>query len=67
VRYGIPLDDSALEPLDIATASARQAPRALVRVFAAAPAPFREDALAQHETLAAVAGPESTAGKTRRY
>lgn len=32
-RYGIELDDSALKPLGIATASAQQAPWALIRVF----------------------------------
>jgi type VII secretion protein EccB len=59
VRYGIPLDDSALKPLGIATASARQAPWALIRVFAAGPALSREDALTQHDTLAVVAGSEA--------
>ena len=54
-RYGIPLDGSALTPLGIATASAGQAPWALVRAFAAGPAPSREDTLTQHDTLAAVA------------
>jgi type VII secretion protein EccB len=59
VRYGIALDDSALRPLGIATASARQAPWALIRVFAPGPALSREDALTQHDTLAAVAGAEA--------
>lgn len=33
IRYGIALNDSALKPLGIATASAQQAPWALIRVF----------------------------------
>jgi type VII secretion protein EccB len=59
VRYGVALDDSALRPLGIATASARQAPWALIRTFAPGPALSREDALTQHDTLAAVAGAEA--------
>jgi hypothetical protein len=45
--------------LGIATASARQAPWALIRTFAPGPALSREDALTQHDTLAAVAGAEA--------
>ena len=42
VRYGIELDDSALKPLRIATAAARQAPWVLIRTFAPGPALSRE-------------------------
>lgn len=59
VRYGIELDDSALKPLRISTASARQAPWVLIRTFAAGPALSRADALTQHDTLAPVAGAET--------
>jgi type VII secretion protein EccB len=58
VRYGIALDDSALKPLGIATASAQQAPWALIQVFAPGAALSREDALTQHDTLAPVVGAE---------
>lgn len=54
VRYGIELDDSALKPLHIATASAHQAPWVLIRTFAPGPALSRADALTQHDTLAPV-------------
>jgi hypothetical protein len=37
VRYGIPLVDSALKPLGVTTASAQQAPWALIRTFAPGP------------------------------
>lgn len=67
VRYGIPLDDSALRPLGIATASARQAPWALIRTFAPGPALSREDALTQHDTLAAVAGAETLPTKAAEH
>jgi type VII secretion protein EccB len=67
VRYGIALEDSALKPLGIATASARQAPWALIRVLAPGPALSRDDALTQHDTLAPVAGaqvlPTKSAGQ----
>lgn len=64
VRYGIALDDSALKPLGIATASARQAPWPLIRVFAAGPALSRDEALTQHDTLTPVAGAETLPTKT---
>jgi type VII secretion protein EccB len=67
VRYGIALEDSALKPLGIATASARQAPWALIRVLAPGTALSRDDALTQHDTLAPVAGaqvlPTKSAGQ----
>jgi type VII secretion protein EccB len=59
VRYGITMDDSALKPLGIATASARQAPWVLIRVFAPGAALSRDDALTQHDTLAPVGGAEA--------
>jgi type VII secretion protein EccB len=64
VRYGIALDDSALKPLGIATASARQAPWALIRVLAPGPALSRDDALTQHDTLAPVAGAQALPTKS---
>lgn len=67
VRYGIALEDSALRPLGIATAAARQAPWALIRTFAPGPALSRQDALTQHDTLAPVGGAEAlpTSGPDR--
>ncbi|GAB4994112.1 type VII secretion system ESX-2 subunit EccB2 [Mycobacterium avium subsp. hominissuis] len=48
IRYGVALDDSALKPLGIATASAQQAPWALIRVFQPGPALSQEDAKVEH-------------------
>ena len=67
VRYGVPLDDSGLKALGIATASARQAPWVLIRAFAPGPALSREDALTQHDTLAAPAGAEALPTKTTEH
>jgi type VII secretion protein EccB len=67
VRYGIPLADQDLRALGIATASARQAPWALIRAFAPGPALSHEDALTQHDTLAAVAGAEALPTKTSEH
>lgn len=64
VRYGIELNDSALKPLHITTASARQAPWVLIRTFAPGPALSRTDALTQHDTLEPVAGAETLPTKT---
>jgi hypothetical protein len=64
IRYGIALQDSALKPLGIATASARQAPWALIRVFAPGPALSRDDALVQHDTLAPPVGAEALQTKS---
>ena len=50
---------SALKPLGVTTASAQQAPWALIRTFAPGPALSREDAMTRHDTLAAVAGAEA--------
>ena len=62
-----PLDDSALKPLGIATASAQQAPWALIRVFAPGPALSKEDALTQHDTLATVSGAEALPTRTAEH
>jgi len=59
VRYGIALDDDTLRPLGIAPGNARQAPWALVRVFAPGPALDRKDAMTQHDSLAPAAGAEA--------
>jgi type VII secretion protein EccB len=59
VRYGIALDDATLRPLGIAPASARQAPWALIGVFAPGPALDRQDAMTQHDSLAPPAGAEA--------
>lgn len=67
VRYGIPLVDSALKPLGVTTAPAQQAPWALIRTFAPGPALSREDAMTQHDTLAAVAGAEALPTKTSEH
>lgn len=67
VRYGIPLADADLKALGVATGSARQAPWALIRAFAPGPALSREDALTQHDTLAAVAGAEALPTKTAEH
>ena len=67
VRYGIPLADQDLRALGIATASARQAPWALIRAFAPGPALSHEDALTQHDTLAAVGGAEALPTKTSEH
>ncbi len=48
IRYGIALNDSALKPLGIATASAQQAPWALIRVFQPGAALSQEDAKVEH-------------------
>lgn len=48
IRYGVALDDSALKPLGIATASAQQAPWALIRAFQPGPALSQEDAKVEH-------------------
>jgi type VII secretion protein EccB len=64
VRYGIALEDATLKPLGIATASARQAPWAMIRTFAPGAALSRDDALTQHDTLAPVGGPEALPTKT---
>jgi type VII secretion protein EccB len=57
IRYGIALEDSALKPLGIATASAQQAPWALTRVFPPGPALSQQDARVEH----ADAGPAGAA------
>ena len=67
VRYGIALDDSALKPLGIATASAQQAPWVLIRIFAPGAALSREDALTQHDTLVAVEGAEALPTRTAEH
>jgi type VII secretion protein EccB len=64
VRYGVAVEDSALKPLGIATASARQAPWPLIRVYAPGAALSRPDALTQHDTLAPVGGAEALPTKT---
>jgi type VII secretion protein EccB len=64
VRYGVALDDSALKPLGIATAEARQAPWVLIRVFAPGPALSRDDALTQHSLPPLAPGGEALATKT---
>ena len=56
IRYGIALDDSALKPLGITTASAQQAPWALIRAFAPGVALSAEDAKVQHDTVAPIGG-----------
>lgn len=56
IRYGIALNDSALKPLGIATASAQQAPWALIRVFAPGAALSQEDAQVEHDGGEAPAG-----------
>lgn len=48
IRYGIALNDSTLTPLGITTASAQQAPWALIRVFQQGPALSQEDAKVEH-------------------
>jgi hypothetical protein len=57
----------ALKPLGFTTASAQQAPWALIRTFAPGPALSREDATTQHDTLAAVAGAEALPTKTSEH
>ena len=64
VRYGIALEDATLKPLGVATASARQAPWAMIRTFAPGAALSRADALTQHDSLAPVGGPEALPTKT---
>ena len=59
VRYGIALEDDTLRPLGISPANARQAPWALIRVFAPGPALDRQDAMTQHDSLAPPAGAEA--------
>jgi hypothetical protein len=59
VRYGIALADDTLRPLGISPANARQAPWALIRVFAPGPALDRQDAMTQHDSLAPPAGAEA--------
>ena len=66
VRYGIvSLEDSALKPLGMSPASARQAPWPLIRVFAPGPALSRADALTQHDTLTPVGGCRGAAHRRR--
>jgi type VII secretion protein EccB len=48
IRYGVAVNDSALKPLGIATASAQQAPWALVRVFQPGAALSQQDATVAH-------------------
>jgi type VII secretion protein EccB len=48
IRYGVALTDPTLKPLGIATASAAQAPWALIRVFPPGPALSRDDATVEH-------------------
>jgi type VII secretion protein EccB len=67
VRFGIALQDSALRPLGIATASAQQAPWALIRTLAPGPALSRKDALTQHDTLAPVRGAEAVPTETNDH
>jgi len=57
IRYGIALNDSALKPLGIATASAQQAPWALLRVFQPGSALSQEDAKVEHGGELPSAGP----------
>lgn len=64
VRHGIALEDATLKPLGIATASARQAPWAMIQTFAPGAALSRADALTQHDSLAPVGGAEELPTKT---
>jgi len=65
VRYGIALEDATLRPLGIATASARQAPWAMIRTFAPGAALSKADALTQHDSLTPVGGAEALPTKTQ--
>jgi hypothetical protein len=67
VRFGIALQDSALRPLGIATASAQQAPWALIRTLAPGSALSRKDALTQHDTLPPVRGAEAVPTETNDH
>ncbi|KAA0093696.1 type VII secretion protein EccB [Mycolicibacterium sp. P1-18] len=59
VRYGIELEQKALESLGVTPASSGQAPWPLIRVFAPGPALTRADAMTQHDSLTPVVGAEA--------
>ena len=64
VRFGIDLDQRALESLGVSPPSAGQAPWPLIRVYAAGPALSRSDAMTQHDSLTPVGGAEPLVTQT---
>lgn len=67
VRFGIAIDNSALQPLNITTSAAQQAPWVLIRTLAPGPALSRQDALTQHDTLSPVVGAEAIPTSTANH